>query len=102
MANATMNRKQQATLNRVIEFALYGSREVKEMTIEGNEYGKDVHVLLETGMQNDEGTLAYSLCRDCFSFHIGERGGLFFFNSNREYKTEYIKYYDIQKTNIYR
>ena len=99
---ATMNRKQQATLDRIIEFASYGSHEVKELDVFDYDFGKDVHVTLEMGMPNDEGTLAEALCRDCFSFNIGERGGIFFFNSERDYAREYIKYWDIQKTNIYR
>lgn len=98
----TLNGKQQAALNRVIQFAHYGSHEIKELTVDGYDFGNDVHVLLEMGMPNDEGTMAEAFCRDCFSFNIGERGGIFFFNRNRDYAREYIKYYEIQKANIYR
>lgn len=102
MTNATMNSKQQAALDRVIKFALYGQREVKDLNVTAYDFGNDVHVQLETGMANDEGTMAEALCRDCYAFNIGERGGIFFFNRNRDYAREYIQYYDINKCNIYR
>lgn len=95
-----MNRKQQTILNRVLDYVLFANHEVKEMQVEGNDWNNDVLVSLETGMVNDEGTMAEVFCRDYYIFHIGERGGLYFYND--QHNRQYIKYYEIYKTGINR
>ena len=97
-----MNAKQQRTFDKVAEIAtLHGHYEVKNLKVEGNEYNADVYIQLEVGRPNDEGTLAECFCRDCFCFNIGPRGGIFFYNSNRDYAREYIRYYEIHKAEIW-
>lgn len=98
-----MNRKQQMAFNKIMEFAtMHGHYEVKELKVEGNEFDHDLYVRLEVGMPNDEGTMAEVFCRSCYSFNLGHRGGIYFFDSNREYRKHYIEYYEIGKNDIYR
>lgn len=92
-----LNAKQQRALNQVIDFALLTDRyEVKELTIEGNEYNDSVYVQLEVGLKNDEGTLARSLCRDCYAFSIGKKGGLYYYHPET-HKRVYCNYYNVRK-----
>ena len=48
--------------------------EIKKFEIHENEYF--VAVVVETGMKDDEGTLAEVFCRDCAQLFIGPRGGI--------------------------
>ena len=48
--------------------------EIKKFEIHENEYF--VAVVVETGMKDDEGTLAECFCRDCAQLFIGPRGGI--------------------------
>ena len=101
---AEMNARQQRAFNDALDFALMnGLYEVKELKIEGNEYNKDVHVMLEVGTPNDEGTLAEAICRSCYCFNIGARGGMYVYSRSRDCRREYIKRYDLYtKADIYR
>lgn len=98
----TMNTKQQRTLSNVKNYVLRNGRyEVKELSIEDNEFDNDMRIVLEVGRPNDEGTLAESICRSCYSFYIGTRGGMYIFNKN--YHREYIETYELcTKADIYR
>lgn len=99
---AEMNARQQRSFDKALDYALMrGHYEVKDLAIDGNGYDEGVHVLLEVGMPNDEGTMAEAFCRSCYSFYIGEKGGMYVYNGN--HNREYIKYYDLNlKTDIYR
>ena len=48
--------------------------EIKKFEIHENEYF--VAVVVETGMKDDEGTMAEILCRDSAQLFIGKRGGI--------------------------
>lgn len=100
MANATMNSKQQAAYNRVIDSVLYGNYEVKDVEISDNEYNKDVYVQLETGIADEESKVSWFLLRSCYCFFIGEKGGIYVFNSN--YNRQYVKPYELITMDIYR
>lgn len=81
-----MNKKQQKAMKNIImeipTFDFYGSDnyEVKEIRMDVQEYGS-VYVVIETGMIDDEGTLASCLCRKRRTFWIGKKGGITVLNS---------------------
>lgn len=59
--------------------------EIKEWTVHENEYF--VSVIVETGMKNDEGTLASVFCRERAQLFIGKRGGIRY----PVYKKKYVE-----------
>ena len=73
-----MTKAQEQAIKKIRKLAedhLYSdSYEIKEWDIKENEYF--VSVVVETGMKNDEGTLASILCRDRAHLFIGKRGGI--------------------------
>lgn len=90
-----MNASQRRAFNNVLDYVtMHGHYEVKELEVTMM-YG-DAYVHIETGMPNDEGTLAECLCRDFYIFFIGKRGGLYTYNDNSN--RTYIKYYDVRST----
>jgi hypothetical protein len=89
-----MNASQRRAFSNVRDFVtMHGHYEIKEMTVHSFEDGSDVYVTIETGMPNDEGTMAELVCRDNYGFFIGARGGIFTYNDNSE--RVYHKYYNV-------
>ena len=96
MTNATdnMNASQRRAFANVRDFVtMHGHYEIKELTVQSFDYCNDVYVTIETGMPNDEGTMAEFLCRDSYGFFIGARGGIFTYNDNGNRVSH--KYYNV-------
>ncbi len=94
---ANITRKQRVSLMNVIDNALLnGHYEIKEFRTHQYDDG-DLRVTIETGLPNDEGTMAAILCRYLYMFTIGRQGGIYKYvkNSNGEYVKKYYKYYRI-------
>lgn len=97
MTTAKMNNMQQIALNSVRDFFLYGPNyEVKKLEISGNEYNNDVYVSLETGVKDDEGTMAEVYCRGCYCFNIGAKGGIYVYEGYPKIRKAYKKYYELK------
>lgn len=84
MTTVNMNKRQEAALNAVKNSVLYGNREVKKLEVTGNEFDNDVYVCMEVGRKDDEGTMAESLCRDCYCFNIGTGGGIYVYKMRNQ------------------
>lgn len=84
-----MTRAQEIALKKIRKLTdgiMFGDEwEIKEWTVHENEYF--VSVIVETGMKNDEGTLASVFCRERAQLFIGKRGGIRY----PVYKKKYVE-----------
>ena len=78
MTNA--QEKALARLKRLAEECIYDKEKYEFKRWEVEECGNAIAVVSETGMKNDEGTLAAVFCRDYAFIFIGKRGGAWYYN----------------------
>ena len=79
-------------------FSKDGSYEFKEWEVEEMKCGQ-VSLIFETGMINDEGTLADIFCRERGHVFIGKKGGITYYCNSKRGK--YIeKRFDIRRNSI--
>ncbi len=79
-------------------FAPRDGYEFKQFEINQVGEGKSIFVHLETGLINDEGTMAAIYARDRYGFCIGKRGGLESHDGNK-YQRNYTRDKDYQARN---
>lgn len=93
-ATENMNKAQRIAFRNVLDYVLmHGHYEVKELEVKTFDFSEDVYISLETGIPNDEGTMAEVFCRDMLMFFIGKRGGLYHYGKGC--KREYLKPWDL-------
>ena len=93
-----MNNKQKGTYNSILDSLLYGNREVKEITTTSNDFNNDISIMLETGIIDENESPSGYLLRSCYSFNIGEKGGIFVYTNHGK---KYVKPYDLIMMDIY-
>ena len=98
ITRSDLNDVQRRVLDDVLDYVLCGDvYEVKELDLTDS-YG-DICVGLTTGVKNDEGTMAFFICRDRYVFWIGKRGGVWQYVEGRDghYRRVYRKHGFVKK-----
>lgn len=73
--------------------------EIKDKRIASFDGCADVSVSVIVGIRNDEGTLAESICRSCYGFMIGARGGIYVYTDS--YRRKYLSDFSMADARIW-